>query len=228
MADSLAVDMKRRSHSGLKSRWGRGVQEEWLAELRGKKGIKVYQEMSDNEPIIGALLFAMRTLIRGTEWSMVDPEDESAEIDERGDFIQECRKDMEVSWDNVVDEALSMFEYGWSAQEILFKMRRGRNDDIRLNSKYSDGKLGWRNLTLIPQETLDEWQWDEEGDLLEGLHQQINYNFRSTTASGMRPFVPRVKFILNRTSQRKGSPEGRSLLRNAYRPWYFTKQIEIF
>jgi len=227
MADSLPVDMARRSHSGL-NRWGRGVDEEWLKELRGRKGIKVYREMSDNEPIIGALLFATRTLIRGTEWSMVDPVDEGAELDERAEFIEECRGDMEVSWDNVIDEALSMFEYGWSAQEILFKVRRGRQNDVRLNSKYTDGRVGWRNLTLIGQETLDEWQWDSDGDLLEGLHQQVDYNFRSNVFSGMRPFIPRYKFTLNRTSQRKANPEGRSLLRNAYRPWYFKKQIEIF
>ncbi|WP_155274431.1 hypothetical protein [Piscirickettsia salmonis] len=29
-----------------------------------------------------------------------------------------------------------------------------------------------------------------------------------------------------RTTSRKGNPEGRSILRNAYQPWYYKKNLE--
>jgi hypothetical protein len=35
-----------------------------------------------------------------------------------------------------------------------------------------------------------------------------------------------AKALLFRTMARKGNPEGRSVLRNAYRPWYYKKNIE--
>src|SRR5690606_29860941 len=38
--------------------------------------------------------------------------------------------------------------------------------------------------------------------------------------------IPLSKGLLFRTEVSKDNPEGRSLLRNAYRPWYFKKRIE--
>jgi hypothetical protein len=39
-------------------------------------------------------------------------------------------------------------------------------------------------------------------------------------------FIPIEKMLLFRTEQNKGSPEGRSLLRNVYRSWYYLKRIQ--
>src|SRR5690606_2491763 len=38
--------------------------------------------------------------------------------------------------------------------------------------------------------------------------------------------IPMSKGLLFRTEIARDNPEGRSLLRNAYRPWYFKKRIE--
>jgi hypothetical protein len=40
------------------------IDEEFLPALRGRKAIKVYREMSLNDPMVGALLFAIDKLIR--------------------------------------------------------------------------------------------------------------------------------------------------------------------
>jgi len=229
MAKTPVLDLDRQSHSGL-DRWGGNIQEEWLRELRGRQGVLVYQEMSDNEPTIGGLFFAIRNLIRNLDWSM-SMQEEDQELDERGVFIEECLQDMEVSWDDIIDEVLSFFEFGWAAQEILWKVRRGPDqDDKRLTSQFTDGRIGWRNLPLIGQETLDRWHWDDEGDLLTALVQYPDFTTPGITPAGAvtGAAIPREKFILFRTTKRKGNPEGRSLLRNAYRPWYFKKHIEMF
>jgi len=48
--------------SGL--RWSYGqVSEEFLVELQGKRGIAIYREMSDNDPIIGGCLHAIRQIL---------------------------------------------------------------------------------------------------------------------------------------------------------------------
>lgn len=226
MAETPVLELGRQSHSGL-DRWGGKIQEEWLRDLRGIRGVRVYREMADNEPTIGGLFFAIRNLIRGLDWTMTMSEDD-ADLDERGVFIQECMRDMTTSWDDVIDEGLSFFEFGWAAQEIVWKMRRGPDaGDKSLMSQFTDGKIGWRSLPLIGQETLDQWQWDDDGDELISLTQYPDF-----TNPGTKGFsavtVPRSKFILLRTTKRKDNPEGRSLLRNAYRPWFFKKNIEIF
>jgi hypothetical protein len=38
--------------------------------------------------------------------------------------------------------------------------------------------------------------------------------------------IPVEKFLLFRTTSTKNNPEGRSVLRGAYRPWYFKKHVE--
>jgi hypothetical protein len=40
------------------------VYEEWLKDLQGIKGVKIYKEMRDNDPICGAIMFAIEMLIR--------------------------------------------------------------------------------------------------------------------------------------------------------------------
>lgn len=46
------------------NRYGGSFFEEFLPELRGADGIKIYKEMSDNDDMIGAVLFAIKMLIR--------------------------------------------------------------------------------------------------------------------------------------------------------------------
>ena len=61
---------------------------------------------------------------------------------------------------------LSFLTYGWSAHEIVYKRRAGKSKDPRLNSKYSDGPIGWRKPDRA-QETLWEWVYDDEDNLSE-------------------------------------------------------------
>ena len=46
------------------NRCGGSFFEEFLPELRGGAGIKIYREMSDNDDTVGAILFAIKMLIR--------------------------------------------------------------------------------------------------------------------------------------------------------------------
>jgi hypothetical protein len=45
-------------------------------------------------------------------------------------------------------------------------------------------------------------------------------------AAGGSVLVPIEKALLFRTTNRRGNPEGRSVLRSAYRPWYYKRNIE--
>jgi hypothetical protein len=63
-----------------------------------------------------------------------------------------------------------------------------------------------------------EWKFNDYGDI-EAFVQQAPPNYKSVT-------IPMSKGLLFRTRISKDNPEGKSLLRNAYRPWYFKKRIE--
>ena len=49
-------------------RWGGIFYEEFLPELHGRRGINAYSEMSENDDIVGAVLFSIEMLIRQVTW----------------------------------------------------------------------------------------------------------------------------------------------------------------
>ena len=64
MADYDFVEI---GSSGLR-RSGGYINEEFLPSLQGIKGFKVYREMSDNDPTIGAMLYAIEKVVTRLEW----------------------------------------------------------------------------------------------------------------------------------------------------------------
>lgn len=198
-------------------RYGGMIYEEFLRELRGKKGIEVYSEMADNDDVVGAILFAIEMLVRQTDWN-VEPCGSTAKDKEAAEFVESCMHDMQDTWIDTISEILSFLTYGWSFHEIVYKRRMGNTKNAKTKSKYNDGLIGWQKLPIRAQETLFQWEYDEEDNLL-GMTQMPPPNYNIYT-------IPLTKALLFRTKSRKNNPEGRSVLRNAYRSWYFKRRIQ--
>ena len=192
--------------------------EEFLPELSGVRGIETYKEMANNDEIIYAMLYAIEMMLRQTEFR-VDPAGPKDIDREAADFVDSCLNDMEMTWQDTLSEILSFIVYGWSYHEIVYKRRRGRSRDPRYASKYSDGLIGWRKLPIRSQDTLVRWEYDAKTDELIGLTQAPPPNYTEI-------FVPLEKAMHFRTKSSKENPEGRSILRGAYRAWYFKKRIQ--
>lgn len=198
-------------------RFGGIVYEEFLPELRGSKGIEIYREMSENDDVVGAILYAIEMLVRQTKWN-VEPGGSTAKDKEAAEFVESCMDDMQNTWVDTISEILSFLTYGWSYHEIVYKRRMGNTADTRTRSKYSDGLIGWAKLPIRAQETLYQWEYDEN-DNLTGMTQMPPPDYGLLT-------IPLSKALLFRTKSRKDNPEGRSILRNAYRSWHFKRRIQ--
>jgi hypothetical protein len=190
--------------SGL-NRMGSWVNEEWLKDLYGINGIKRYKEMRDNDPIVGAFLYAIEMLIRQAPWN-VEPGGDADTDMEAAQFLKECLfEDMETTWHEFLTDCLSMLPFGWAYHEMVLKKR-------------DDGRIGFRKIALRAQETFFRWEFAENNDLL-GMWQIAppDYNLR---------FIPYAKAVLFRPRSPKNDPEGRSLLRNSWKSYYYKKRIE--
>ena len=210
--------------TGLK-RTGGYVYEEFLKELQGQNASRIYQEMTDNDPVIGAMFFSIEMFLRKVVWFVDPPLNEDTNTPDTGGmekakFLKECKDDMSHTWADFVSEALSMLPHGWAFHEILYKKRitDKEEDDEEAPSKYNDGKVGWRKFETRSQDSLDRWDFDDEGGI-RGMYQIPAPDYREL-------YIPIKKALLFRTRVRKNNPEGRSILRNAYRPWYFKKRTE--
>nr|DAR28913.1 MAG TPA: Portal protein [Caudoviricetes sp.] len=198
-------------------RFGGIVYEEFLPELRGSRGVEIYREMSENDDVVGAILYAVEMLVRQTKWN-VEPGGSTAKDKEAAEFVESCMDDMQNTWVDTISEILSFLAYGWSYHEIVYKRRMGNTEDTRTRSKYSDGLIGWAKLPIRAQETLYQWEYDEN-DNLTGMTQMPPPDYGLLT-------IPLSKALLFRTKSRKDNPEGRSILRNAYRSWHFKRRIQ--
>lgn len=201
-------------------RFGSDVDEEWHRRLRGKKGARTYRQMRDNDPTIGSSLLATSSLVRQTPWT-IEPAD-TPKGEEAAKFVDECRQDMSHTWADFMAEVVSCTWHGWALFEKVFKFREGPNHpDPKRRSKFDDGRIGWRKFSIRGQNTLDGWEFDDEQDDggVRGMYQCSPPDFK-------RVFIPIEKALLFRTEPNRGNPEGRSMLRNAYRPFYFKTRME--
>ena len=196
------------------------LDEEFLPQLKGRKAVQVYREMSENSPIVGALLFTMENLLRQVQWR-VEPAGKNKDSAKAAEFLESCMDDMSHSWSDFVAEALSCLTYGWSMHEIVYKRRMSPwATDVRQKSRHTDGLVGWRKLPVRSQDTLFRWVFDPTGDVV-GMIQMAPPLYQQTT-------IPMKRALLFRNRPRKNSPEGSSILRNAYRPWFYVKRLEEF
>lgn len=192
--------------------------EEFLPELRGIRGVEAYQEMADNDATVGAILFAIEMLMRQSEFH-IEPGGDTEKDREAAEFVESCLDDMDRTWADTLSEILSFMTYGWSYHEIVYKRRVGRTKSPITNSKHSDGLIGWRGLPIRSQDTLYGWVYKDESDELLALDQVPPPYFEHC-------IIPVEKALHFRTRSRKDNPEGRSILRTAYRAYYFKKRME--
>lgn len=194
--------------------------EEYLPQLRGRQGIRTYQEMAQNDPTVGAVLRAFDLLIGRVGWT-VTPADETPEAEAEKMFVESIFDDMSHTFGDFLSEVLTMLVYGFAYHEIIWKVRAeyGAKDPAR-RSRYPDGRIGIRKLAPRSQDSLLRWEVQTDGGIA-GFHQM-------PLIGGGLYYIPIERALLFRVSSRKNSPESWSILRNAYRPWYFAKSVEEF
>jgi hypothetical protein len=201
--------------SGLEHWQGR-VTQEFLRELRDERGRKMFREMWDNDPIIGAagqtILQYMRRVSVWVETSGSTQDDERAKM-----LVTTALDDMSLTWSDTLSEWLTFLPFGWDYSEIVYKRREGESRDPTRNSRYNDGLIGWRKFAPRAQESLDRWELDDTGGV-QGMWQRPAPDY-------VLRFIPIERALLFRTQANRGNPEGRSILRNAFINYFFVRRL---
>jgi len=205
--------------SGL-HQFGGEIQQDFLRQLRGKQAYANYREMADNDPVVGAMLHAIEMLIRAVDWSVEPSDDADERAVAEAEFVSSCLTDMSTSWADTLAAILGFLVYGYSYHEIVYKRRQGFTKDPRTRSKFSDGRVGWRKLPTRSQETIDRWELDPNGGIRGAYQMDPNSPKKGVT------FLPIEKCLLFRTTSKLNNPQGRSILRNAFIPWYYKRRIQ--
>jgi intein/homing endonuclease len=159
--------------------------------------------MRDNDPIIGAVMFAIEQVLEKATWS-IRPAGKSALDKEAANFLKSCMNDMSHSWQEFISEVSTMLTYGWSFHEVTFKLRKGYTNDPRTSSQESDGLIGWRSISRRMQSSFADWVFDENTGELTAFQQVAPPDYARRT-------IPLSKGLLFRTKLDGENPEGRAL-----------------
>ena len=193
--------------------------DEFLPELRGKKAVRKYREMRDNDSTIGAVMYATEQVLRDVKLH-VKPANDSDAAKAEAEFVKGVLDDMDHTLDDHVSEALSFLSYGFAWFEVVYKRREGmQTTNPKKRSKFDDGRIGVRKIAIRAPWTVNKFDVDPiSGDVL-GLHQDVG-NFNGTH------FIPVNKSLYYRTTSINGDPSGRSVLRNAYTSYEYLNNLQ--
>ena len=193
--------------------------DEFLPELRGKKAIRKYREMRDNDSTIGAVMYATEQVLRDVELKVCAAND-SAEAQREKEFVESVLDDMDHTLDDHIAEALSSLSYGFAWFEVVYKRRAGPQfRSYKKYSKYSDGRIGVRKLASRAPWTVSKFDVDQKsGDVL-GMYQE-------GSQFGKSHYIPATKSLYYKTTAINGDPSGRSILRNAYTSYEYLNNLQ--
>ena len=193
--------------------------DEFLPELRGRKAIKKYREMRDNDSTIGAVMYSVEQILRDVNLK-VTPANDSDEAKAEAEFIKSVLHDMDHTLDDHIAESLSFLSYGFAWFEVVYKRRVGPNETSdKKRSKFTDGRIGVRKIAARAPWTINRFDVDRKtGDVL-GIEQTIGgFNNKN--------YIPTNKSLYYRTTSINGDPSGRSILRNAYTSYEYLNNLQ--
>lgn len=191
--------------------------EEFDPALRGDKSLYVYKEMMDNDSTVSALILTIQMLFRRVEWIIDLPYfcRGIEEAEEQREFIENCLFfDMKESFDEFMSNCMLMLPFGYSIFEIVLKKRE------KENSLFPDGRIGVDKLSYISPFTRQRWDIDDKGNIL--AFEQKAPDSAETIV------IPYNKLLHFKNQSSMGNPEGKSILRGAYRAWYYLKRVQDF
>ena len=177
-----------------------------LTELRGSNGMRNIRKMAENDPTVGAIIMGITMLARGAKWSF-EAADSSPAAQEYSMFMQNVMEDMDFTYDEFLDDAMTMLEYGFSLFEVVLKRRK-------------DGRIGIARLGPRPQWTIDRFEVSNNGSNILGAWQQ-------TTTRGM-VYLPAERLLHMKIKSSYSDPYGKSILRNAYRSYRYVTSIQEY
>ena len=193
--------------------------DEFLPELRGKKAIRKYREMRDNDATIGAVMYSVEQILRDVDFHVTAVDDSDAAKAE-AEFVKSVLDDMDHTLDDHISEALSYLSYGFGWFEVIYKRRVGPTErSDKKHSKYTDGRLGVKKIAARAPWTISKFDVNQKtGDVL-GIEQEVGF-------MNGKNYIPVNKSIYYRTTSLNGDPSGRSILRNAYTSYEYLNNLQ--
>jgi len=213
MAESHSVP-REIGRTGLRYTGQNIVDDELAKCLKWPLSIETYKKMT-SDPIIAGSLFLIKQYIRKVEWDIeaYNGLEASDEDKRKADIIRKnLFEQMKRSWDEVITDILSFIQYGFSFHEPTYQVIQGN--------------ILFKDFPIRAQDTITEIEMDNKGYLKKIQQTVANAISVSSTLPKTQIDIPAKRLLHFRTDSYKNNPLGRSVLKNAYKPYFFKNQLE--
>lgn len=177
--------------------------EEYNFDLAGRRALKIWEQMRRSDASVGASLKSIKYPIKATKFYAAPANEDEINL-EASDFVH-WNLFSRLKWKKVLGEILTYLEMGYAIFEMVFEVEMV--DGIE---RIVLTKLGFRKQT-----GLEAWQ---AGPDLPGI------TFRKST--GQSVGIPLDKLIVFTNEQEGDNYEGVSILRTAYKHWFYVDKFD--
>lgn len=190
-----------------------GAIPEYNPTLMGHNAIITYDKMRKNDAQVKASLRLVKSPILAAE-IYIDPASDSPEHKEQAEFVEWNLIHMHRSFAEFFREALSCLDFGFYAFEKQWEVSKWRPIPTEDAPKPREREV-FKILDLTPRHPakIQDFKWTSEGFLA-----QIEYGYRFTP-------IDIDKCLLFSFESEADDPTGMSILRSAYKHWFYKDNL---
>ena len=189
--------------------------EEYLPELQYRQALVIYDQMRKGDATVGAALLVCKLPILGAKW-FVEPASEDPQDKMIADFVEKCLMELsETGWQDFLRQSLLMLDFGYMVFEKVFQVVEYEydGDDLKVPRKEY---IGWKKFAARLPKSIYRWEMSPDkatGKARAGVTQIL--------PQGGTPEIPMESLLLFINNKEGDNYNGVSILRNAYKHWYF-------
>jgi hypothetical protein len=177
----------------------------------------VYDEMANSDAAVDVSLRAAKMPVMGASY-FVEPFDNSEEALVIAEFVRyNLLEGSNSPFLNVLEDILRMYEFGYSVLEKVWEEREWSPRKTGANRrKYTM----LRKLAARPTPTIKEIEYDNNGGPVRIIQAALQADNKPVDKK-----IDIEQLVIFSHNRKGGNLEGKSILRTAYRPWYFKNNL---
>ena len=172
--------------------------DEYVTDLKGMKLIETVDQMRWSDASIGLALLAVTLPLLSAEWDITAVSEDTQDV-EVADFVHHCLFDL-LPWNDNLRQALLSLAYGHYVFELVYG--------------FEESKIVFKKWAPRLPKTLYKWN-TEKGDL-KSITQRFTQDDKTIEID-----IPIEKLMVFVHSKEGDNWLGTSILRQAYKHWYF-------
>lgn len=183
------------------------------------QAIRQYEFMTNDDVAVDLSLRAAKMPILAADFYIEAAGDTPMDIMAQ-QFVQDnIFNGLQCSWIALLEDILRFYEYGVTAFETVYENRVWAPNSTGANRK---NYTMLKDIAARPTPTLGQFFYDDNGRLLSIDHSATKGDNTTTNVN-----ITRNSLLLFTFNRKAGNLEGKSILRTAYKHWYFKNQFYL-